>query len=281
MTRSPSVRGRSSVGKPIITLTTDFGHRDPYVASMKGVILSLCPEAVIVDITHEVPKFDVRAGALIMAQATIWFPEGTVHVGVVDPGVGTARRAIVAVSEHYFFVGPDNGLLMLAAMRDGLKAVYAIENRELVLERVSKTFHGRDIFAPVAARLASGLRPEEVGPVVEDYVVPSFAEPELAGGELRGEVMYVDGFGNLITNIPEGLLAELGISDGSELSVEVGGRALRLKLRSAYGEARPGELMAIIDSWGMLELAVNLGSAAEALGARPGDKVVVRPAGRA
>ena len=111
-------------------------------------------------------------------------------------------------------------------------------------------------------------------------MVPSFVEPELRENEVRGEVMYIDGFGNLITNISEGLLAELGILDGSELSVEVGGRALRLKLRSAYGEARPGELMAIIDSWGMLELAVNLGSAAEALGARPGDKVVVRPAGR-
>ncbi|OYT52501.1 hypothetical protein B6U66_01705 [Candidatus Bathyarchaeota archaeon ex4484_135] len=264
--------------RPIITLTTDFGQRDPYVASMKGVILALCPDAAIVDITHDVPKFDVRAGALIMAQAAPWFPKGTVHVGVVDPGVGTARRAIVAVSERYFFVGPDNGLLMPAAMKDGLKAVYAIENRKLMLERVSRTFHGRDIFAPVAARLASGLRPEEVGPVIDDYVVPSFAEPELRESEVRGEVMYIDGFGNVITNIPEGLLAELGISDGSDLEVEVGDRVLRLKLRSAYGEAKPGELTAIIDSWGMFEVAVNLGSAAEELGARPGDKVVVRPA---
>ncbi|RLI10868.1 hypothetical protein DRO33_05085 [Candidatus Bathyarchaeota archaeon] len=261
----------------MITLTTDFGTRDPYVASMKGVILSICPEATVIDISHDVPKFDIRAGALIMAQAAIWFPPGTVHVGVVDPGVGTARRAIVVETRRYAFVGPDNGLLMLAATRDGLKAVYAIENEDLMLSEVSRTFHGRDIFAPVAARLASGLEPSQVGPEIQDYVVPSFARPELREGRALGEVMYIDGFGNLITNIPEELLARLGLRDGSRLAVRLGGHELELRLCSAYGEAKPGELLAIIDSWGMLEVAVNLGSAAGRLGARPGEPVEVKP----
>ena len=265
--------------RPVITFTTDFGLRDPYVASMKGVALSICPDAALVDISHEVPKFDVRAGALIMAQAAVWFPPGTVHVGVVDPGVGTARRAIVVVSRRYAFVGPDNGLLMLAAQRDGLRAVYAIEDEELVLPRVSRTFHGRDIFTPVAARIARGLEPERVGPEIRDYVLPDFARPRLEGNRAVGEVMYIDGFGNIITNLPEALLAQLGLRDGCELSVRLGQRELKLKLCSAYGQVRPGELLAIIDSWGMLEVAVNLGSAAERLGVRPGERVEVAPEG--
>jgi len=263
----------------VITLTTDFGLRDPYVASMKGVILFLCPEARVVDISHEVPKFDIRAGALIMAQACPWFPAGSVHVGVVDPGVGTARRAIVVVSRRYLFVGPDNGLLMLAAMRDGLRAVYAIENEDLFLSHVSRTFHGRDIFAPVAARLASGLDPCEVGPEIKDYLVPSFASPSASGGRAVGEVMYVDGFGNLITNISEEVLARLGIREGSRLRVRIGDRELEVRLCSSYGEAPPGGLLAIVDSWGMLELAVNLGSASEVLGSGPGETVVVEAPG--
>ena len=270
------MRGR---GRPVITFTTDFGLRDPYVASMKGVALSICPDAALVDISHEVPKFDVRAGALIMAQAAVWFPPGTVHVGVVDPGVGTARRPIVVVSRRYVFVGPDNGLLMLAATRDGLRAVYAIENEELVLPHVSRTFHGRDIFTPVAAHIAAGTPPERVGPEISDYVLPEFARPRLEAGAAAGEVMYIDGFGNVITNIPEELLARLGVRDGDAISIKVGSRELELRLCSAYGQVRPGEFLAIIDSWGMLEIAVNLGSAAELLGARPGDKVEVRRSG--
>ena len=267
------------MARPVITLTTDFGTRDPYVASMKGVILSICPGAVVVDVTHDVPKFNVRAGALILAQASTWFPPGTVHVGVVDPGVGTERRAIVVKARKYLFVGPDNGLLVLAARRDGLEAVYAVENEALFLPKVSRTFHGRDIFAPVAARLALGLSPSEVGPEVSDYVVPSFAEPRAEGGVAIGEVMHIDGFGNIITNIPEELLEELGISDGSRLSVRVGEHELKLRLCSAYGDVRPGSFLAIVDSWGMLEVAMNLGSAARALGVRPGDRVEVRPIG--
>ena len=262
--------------RPVITLLTDFGQRDPYVASMKGVMLSICPEATIIDISHEIPKFDVRAGALVLAQAAPWFPPGTIHVGVVDPGVGTVRRAIAVVSERFIFIGPDNGLLMLAALRDGLKAVYAIEERDLMLERISRTFHGRDIFAPVAARIASGLDPSEVGPKISDYVVPGFARRGLSGDKLFGEVMYIDGFGNIITNVSEDLLELIGASEGSELAIRIGDRRLRLKLHSAYGEVEPGSLLAIVDSWGMLEIAVNLGNAAEKLAVRPGEPVEIR-----
>ncbi len=268
---------RNASGAPIITLLTDFGSADAYVAAMKGVILGICPDARIVDITHEVPKFDVRWGAFLLSQAAPHFPSGTIHVAVVDPGVGTARRPIIVEAERCLYVGPDNGVLMLAAMQEGVKHVYVVENRRYMLPRVSRTFHGRDIFAPAAAHLALGVKPSEFGREVRDYVTPNFASPRVEGNAIVGEVIHVDGFGNIITNISEEHLNQLGIRDGDSLEVRIGGRRHRIKLCSAYGEAPVGATLAVLGNSDLLEVSINQGNAARTLGATVGMEVRVAP----
>jgi S-adenosylmethionine hydrolase len=182
----------------MITLTTDFGLKDPYVAEMKGAILTINPKATIVDLSHGVNKFDVRVGAFMLASATPYFPEGTVHLAVIDPGVGTERRAIVVQTKRSFFVGPDNGVLMLAAKKEGVKQIHQLTNPKFMLPQVSSTFHGRDIFAPAAAYLDQGVQAKEFGPEITDVVTPKFAAVEHRGDVLVGEVLDVDDFGNVI-----------------------------------------------------------------------------------
>ena len=171
----------------IVTLTTDFGLRDPYVAEMKAVILSICPEAAIVDVSHDVGKFDVRTGAYMLASAAPYFPKGTIHVAVVDPGVGTARRCLIVETKQSFFVGPDNGVLVLAGDKQGIVSIREITNPKLMLPNVSSTFHGRDIFAPAAAHLANRVAPADFGAEVRDMVKPEFARVETDKGKLVGE----------------------------------------------------------------------------------------------
>jgi len=262
--------------KPVITLLTDFGNKDPYVAEMKAVILTICPEATIVDISHEVEKFNIRMGAFFLASSANFFPKGTIHVGVVDPGVGTKRRAIVVETDKDLFVGPDNGLLMLAAERQGLKNIYSIQNTDYMLPKISYTFHGRDIFSPVAAHLALGVPASAVGPKIEDYVLPDFAKPSVDGEVIVGEVLHVDGFGNVITNFSEDFLRGFGLNEGDLIDVSVNERSFRLRLCKAYGEVEKGELLAIFDSYGFLEFSVNLGNASNSLGAKIGDKVKIK-----
>jgi len=266
--------------KPMVVgLLTDFGEQDPYVSSMKAVIHGINPSVKVVDVTHEVPSFSVEEAAFKLFIARRVFPRGSAFVVVVDPGVGGARRPVLIVTHRYYYIGPDNGVLYEPAKDDGILGVYELDNEAFHMKPTSRTFHGRDIFTPVAAHIARGLEPERVGPEIRDYVLPDFARPRLEGNRAVGEVMYIDGFGNIITNLPEELLARLGLRDGCELSVRLGQRELRLRLCSAYGQVGPGELLAIIDSWGMLEVAVNLGSAAERLGVRPGERVEVAPEG--
>ena len=201
----------------IISLLSDFGQKDPYVAEMKAVILSINPQARIVDITHEVEKFNIRMGAFILASATPYFPPNTVHVAVVDPGVGTERRSIIVETKRGFYVGPDNGLLMLAAHKEGIVKVYHIDNPKYMLSRVSRTFHGRDIFAPAAAHLAAGTNPFEFGPAIEDYVFPEFVKSQAKRGEVVGEVLHIDGFGNIVSNISVEDLESAGFREGYSL----------------------------------------------------------------
>lgn len=259
----------------IITLLSDFGLKDPYVAEMKAVILSIHPQARVVDITHEIEKFNIRTGAFVLASATPYFPVGTIHVAVVDPGVGTKRRPIIIETKRSYYVGPDNGLLMLAAQKEGLGHVYHVNNPRYMLSRVSRTFHGRDVFAPVAAHLARGSPPSEFGPEIQDYAFPEFAKPHMRKGELSGEVLHIDDFGNVVTNVSADDLEKMNIREGCSLRVKLDGKTLTLKLCSAYGEVPAKTPLAIIGSNNFLEVSVNRGSAYRAFRVKIGDYIRV------
>ena len=259
----------------IISLLSDFGQKDPYVAEMKAVILSVNPQAQVIDVTHEIEKFNIRMGAYVLASAVPYFPPKTVHVAVVDPGVGTKRRPIIAETKRSLYVGPDNGLLMLAAHKEELVNVYHITNPEYMLPKVSRTFHGRDIFAPAAAHLTRGTEPFEFGPEIDDYFFPEFAKPATNNGEMVGEVLHIDGFGNVISNISVDDLENAGFCEGSSLVVTLGGESLIVPFCSAYGEVPVGAILALIGSSNFLEVAVNQGNACRALKTNVGDQFCV------
>lgn len=259
---------------PIITLTTDFGSKDPYVAEIKAVILSLSPDARIVDLTHEVDKFNTRMASYVLACAAPYFPKGTVHVVVVDPGVGTRRRALLIQTRNGFYVGPDNGVLTLAANDQGIEHVFEITNRKFMLSRISNTFHGRDIFAPAAAHLINGTKPEEFGPEIDKVSKPGFTRIVKRRNMPVGEVLHVDGFGNIITNFRK---RELDSMDPKEVvNVRFRSTKLRLKLCKAYAEVGKGEALAIVGSHSFLEISVNQGNAAKKLKVKAGDKITLK-----
>ena len=260
-----------SMPSKIATLTTDFGLKDPYAAEMKAAILSICPTTVIVDITHKIAKFNTRMGAYTLASAAPYFPKGSVHVAVVDPGVGTQRRPILIQTTQAFFIGPDNGILVLAAEKQGITCIHEISNSQFMLPKVSNTFHGRDIFAPAAAHLLNGVKPEEFGPKISEAVKPEFAKVTLRNGVLVGEVLNVDGFGNIITNINEKEAEQNNLTGA--VSVELPGYKLKLRFCKAYGEAGSKDPLALIGSQGFLEIALNQDNAATKFKAKPGDKI--------
>jgi len=261
---------RRTTGR-IITLLTDFGGRDAYVGIMKGVALGICPTATLVDLTHELPAQAVRAGALLLRSSVEYFPDGTVHLAVVDPGVGSARAAIVVTTPRAFLVGPDNGLLAPAAARLGVRSVHRLSNESFFRSPVSATFHGRDVFAPVAAHLAAGTPPEAFGDALATLEPLDLPEPVIEPADIRGEVLYVDRFGNLVTNIPAEALSAFR---GSEVFVRIAAMS-PLSLTHTYADAAPGAPLAVIGSWSMLEIAVRDGSAAEHFGAGIGTPVTV------
>ncbi len=249
----------------IVTLTTDFGSL--YPAALKAVILGIEPGAQIVDITHSVAHADIRAGAFAMYMVVDYFPEGTVHVAVVDPGVGTERNSIVISSGRQFFVGPDNGLMIPAALKLGDIEVYKIANTEL-LGGVSSTFHGRDVFARIGAYILGDVDPAEVGEKTEDFVNLDFGNVDAKDNLVSGEVIYVDDFGNIITNIPGKLILDR-ISFGQTLDVS----GVKIPFMRTYGLMEEGQLLALMGSHGFFEIAVNLGSAASELGIKNGDRI--------
>ena len=251
------------VSTKIVTLTTDFGMRDPYVAQMKAAILSICPVATIVDITHEVEKFNIRMGTYILASASQYFPEGTIHVAVVDPEVGTRRQPLLIQTERGFFVGPDNGLLALAAYKQGIIQTIQITNPKFMLSKISNTFHGRDIFAPAAAYIACGVLPCEFGPIARDAIKPDFARVIRDRTTLTGEVLHIDRFGNIITNISEQEMKLIHLE--RHCFIEMDNRQLELKIGKAYGDSELHQPLVLVGSHGYLEIAVNQGSAAETL----------------
>jgi S-adenosylmethionine hydrolase len=257
----------------VITLLTDFGLRDPYVAEMKGVILSICPSANIVDVSHDIEKFNIRMGSYVLASSAPFFPEGTINVAVVDPGVGTERQGLCVETEHGFFVGPDNGVLALAVRVERVKRIRVIVNPRSLLSRVSPTFHGRDVFAPVAARLANGTDPSDFGPKTGRMIIPAFAKVVRCDDKITGEVMNVDGFGNVITNISEKDLERFG--DVKELSVKVGRKEMRLRFCEVYGNVEVGKPLALVGSHGFLEISLNQGDASRVFGLKSEDKITV------
>jgi len=270
----PSSEGFQLAHRPIVTLTTDFGTNDHFVGAVKGVILDIVPDAAVVDISHAVEEFDVLDGAIAISQAYSYFPAGTVHLVVVDPGVGTTRRPIIASSGRYHFVAPDNGVLSIVYAKEEPVQVRHVTSDRYFRQPVSHTFHARDVFAPVAAYLAQKVDSHKFGDEIQDYVKFAAPEPKPAGeSTLRAVVLKVDRFGNLITNIrPEN--APALFSGTTEFKMIVAGHEIRA-IRSAYAEGAPGEVFAILGSMGYLEIVANCASAAQLTGAGKGAEVSV------
>lgn len=257
-----------------ITLTTDFGERDSYVAQMKGVIAGIAPSAPVVDVTHEVPPQNIRVAALIAEQIAATFPPGTVHVIVVDPGVGTDRRILLAELDEQRFVVPDNGILTRVWRNAKRRRALELTNSALWRRVQSHTFHGRDRMAPAAAHWWAGVPLDQFGPPLDQPPVRlHWPEPQRQGERIRGEVLYVDRFGNLATNIPGNELQGRHVRRIVAGPVQIGG------ISAAFAEVPPGRWVALINSWGMLELAVNRGDAAALSGLKPGDPVIVELSG--
>lgn len=253
----------------IVTLLTDFGLEDPYVGIVKGVMLSIERRLTLVDVCHGVPPQSVAVGALWLAHAFGWFPPGSVHLAVVDPGVGSGRRALAVRSRGHAFVVPDNGLVSRVILADPGCEARRIDAEGLGIEVASRTFHGRDLFAKVAALWASKqLRFEQVGPVVDDPVMLTVEEPNDDGTSAAGRVIAVDRFGNLITDLPGALLERTGAV------LEIAGR--RLRRVGTYAEAGEGECVALVSSFGLVEVAARNRSAAEALDTTSGARVALR-----
>ncbi len=259
---------------PIITLTTDFGLADHYVGTMKGVLLNICPDARLVDISHEVPAFSIYAGAYAIAQAAPFFPPGTVHVVVVDPGVGTSRKAVLLEAEKQYFIAPDNGVLSLIFLRHRNAKIWEITNRRLWRNSLSNTFHGRDLFAPVAAALANGsARPDDVGSQLEEIItLPDLQPAETQPGFWRGRVLSVDHFGNVITNFLCAEFREIMQGDFALLARE----QKIVEFRTTFGQAPDGLCFAYCGSSEYIEIGMNQRSAAQYLEIAPGDTVALR-----
>ena len=256
----------------IITLTTDFGGLAEYVGVMKGVILSIAPDVQLVDLTHNISPQDIRETIYILTRATPYFPGGTIHLVVVDPGVGSQRRPILVEATAAHFVGPDNGIFTTALAQPAARA-WHLDRPEYWLPNVSQTFHGRDIFAPIAAHLANDVPPARLGhPIADPRHFPVSGPGRTGDGSISGQVVFTDGFGNLITDIPGAWVA------AGAWVCELAGQ--QVALYHSYVEAAPGQVMALVSSGSTVEIAVREGNAARALGVKTGARVILRSASR-
>ncbi len=264
------------LSNPIITLTTDYGTNDHLVGTLKGVILKINPDVTIVDITHHVAPYDLLDGALAIGLAYRYFPSKTVHLVVVDPGVGTERRPLLVSGDQHFFVGPDNGVLSMVYEHEQRLAVRHVTAEHYFMQPLSKTFHGRDIFAPVAAWLTKAWQSQSFGEEIQDYVRFSLPKPKTTDGILKGVVLRVDVFGNLITNLTITDLPEAMLKNGS-LKMQVGQKNVQ-HFSETFAKGQAGQPIAILGSSGFIEIAVNRGNAARVLGVTRGAEVTVDPA---
>lgn len=270
---------QSSKPAPLIVLLTDFGFRDSYVGVMKGVIRTICRNADVVDLSHNIMPQDVAEAAFVLGASYRYFPPDTIFACVVDPGVGTERAILYLRANKQTFLAPDNGLLTIVEEECEREELRRVTEEKYFLPDRSATFHGRDVFAPVAARLAAGLAPQELGPAQRYLRRLRLPHPvRAADGSLRGEIIYIDQFGNLITNVRGATLEREFREPAADLEVRVKRRQI-CGLVSAYADRQPGELLALVGSSGYLEIAVNQGSAAALLGCEKGDSVTLSAAG--
>jgi S-adenosylmethionine hydrolase len=262
------------VPSPIVTLTTDYGTSDHLVGTLKGVLLSIHPEIQIVDICHSVAPYDVLDGALCIGAAYKYFPARTVHMVVVDPGVGTARRPILVSANNQYFIAPDNGVLSMVYERESPVAVRHITSEHYFQRPVSETFHGRDIFAPVAAWLTKNWQGEAFGEIIEDHVRFALPRPKTQDSAMRGVVLKVDHFGNLMTNFTLEDLPEAKRQQGA-ISMTIGGKPVK-QMVANFAAGPAGEAVALVGSSGFIEIAVNKGNAARALAVNRGAEVILQ-----
>lgn len=257
----------------MITLLSDFGLADPYVAEMKGVILSANPDQKIVDVSHGIERHNIAVGSFVLETALPYFPHGSIHVAVVDPGVGTERLPLVVLCERGILVGPDNGLLVRAAARLGFNMAYQIDSHRFEGEKVSSTFHGRDIFARTAAKLANGLNPNSVGGEVKQLVKLDVPNVSISHGRANCTALYVDSFGNVILNLAEEDNARLGLHEGDHVTIETKLGQFSGLVGRTYSDIPHSQLGVILGSQGYLEIAMREGSAAARLGLKPLDQI--------
>jgi hypothetical protein len=261
------------MARQVITLTTDFGYAGHFVGAMKGVILKILPEAQVVDITHDIPAFDLLEGALVIAAASPYYGAGTIHVVVVDPGVGTARRPILAEVDGQFFIAPDNGVLTLVCEKASAVKVWHITANQYFLTPTSRTFHGRDIFSAVAAWLGKTGQAAGFGEEITDYVRLHVPAPKREGSVVTGAILRVDHFGNLMTNIKPKDVPEI-MEGKAPFRIRIGDHEIH-RMVETFAEGRPGEAVALAGSSGYLEIVVHGGNAAQMLGAGPRTEVIV------
>ena len=265
----------------VVTFLSDFGLQDDFVGTCHGVIKRIAPETEIIDITHGVPRLQILQGALVLANTIPYMPVG-VHLAVVDPGVGSPRRALVLRDEEgRFYVGPDNGLLVPAAERAGIAAAHELANPAYALESVSRTFHGRDLFAPAAAHLSLGVPIEELGPPLapDSLVRLDLPEPDLGQSRIGACVLYVDSFGNIALNLTREHATDVGIVPGTQIELELGGERVYAIAARTFADARPGDIILYEDSYRNMSVAISGGNAAEMLHARAGQPLRINVGG--
>jgi S-adenosyl-L-methionine hydrolase (adenosine-forming) len=253
----------------VIALLTDFGLKDNYVGITKAVIAGIFPGVKFIDISHEVSSYDVRQAAFILRTSYNFFPQSTVFLAAIDPGVGSERKALAVKTKNYFFVGPDNGVLSLAVSADGIESIVELTQEEYFLKQVSSTFQARDIFASVSAFLAKGVAIERMGRIRQDLKHISIQAPEMKNHLMQGEIIFIDKFGNLVTNLPKSLLK------GKEFEIEINGRKID-KIYNSYSQAKDEELFLSQGSFGYIEVSVKKAKAQKLIPAKTGDKLILR-----
>jgi S-adenosylmethionine hydrolase len=253
----------------ILTLTTDFGKNGSYVGAVKGVLLMINPRIKIIDITHEISCFNILEGALVLNSSYLFFPKGTIHLAVVDPGVGGKRKGILIQTDNHYFIGPDNGLFSFIFEKEKIRGIFDLTNSKYFLNKPSTTFQARDVFAPVSAYLSLGVDPKEFGTMTKECYKFKLPQPVYKNDHITGEIIYIDRFGNLVSNINSNLVKEEKM-----VQLKIGNKKLG-HLRNYYAEVKEGEIIALVGSNNLLEIAVNQGNAQKILKAKIGDKITI------